>query len=37
MIDWQEMVSGIRTFVEDYILFPINNMHPVTDLIDILL
>ncbi len=37
MIEWQELINAIRTFIEDYILFPINNMHPVTDLVDILL
>ena len=37
MIDWQELINGIQAFIEDYILFPINNMHPVTDLLDILL
>ena len=37
MIEWQELVNGMRTFFEDYILFPIHNMHPVTDLLDILL
>ena len=37
MIDWQELINGISTFIENYILFPINNMHPVIDLIDILL
>ncbi len=37
MIEWQELLDGVRTFFEDYILYPINNMHPVTDLLDILL
>ena len=37
MIEWQELIDGVRTCFEDYILYPINNMHPVTDLLDILL
>ncbi len=37
MIEWQELINAMRSFFEDYILFPINNMHPVTDLLDILL
>ncbi len=37
MIEWQELINAIRTFIEDFILFPINNMHPVIDLLDILL
>lgn len=37
MIDWQELMHIIRTFTEDYILFPINNMNLLTDLLDILL
>lgn len=37
MIEWQELLHVIRTFTEDYILFPINNMNLLTDLLDILL
>ena len=37
MIESQEMINVIQTFFDDYILFPINNMHPVTDILDILL
>ena len=37
MINWQELMNMIRTFMEDYVLFPINNMNIVTDLLDILL
>lgn len=37
MIEWQELINAIRTFIDDFILFPINNMHPVIDLLDILL
>ncbi len=37
MIDWQTLLNGIRTFTEDYILFPINNMNLITDLLDIFL
>ena len=37
MSDWQELLHAIRTFTEDYILFPINNMNLLTDLLDILL
>ena len=37
MIEWQELLNALRTFIEDFILFPINNMHPVIDLLDILL
>ncbi len=37
MINWQELMNMIRTFTEDYILFPINNMNIITDLLDILL
>lgn len=37
MIEWQELLNAIQTFTEDYILFPINNMNLVTDLLDILL
>lgn len=37
MMEWQELMNGMRTFFEDYVLFPINNMHPVIDLLDILL
>lgn len=37
MINWQELVNLIRTFAADYILFPIQNMNLLTDLLDILL
>ncbi len=37
MIDWQDLLHVIRTFMEDYILFPINNMNLLTDLLDIFL
>ena len=37
MMNWQELMNVIRTFSEDYILFPINNMNPLTDLLDIFL
>lgn len=37
MIEWKELINAVGTFVEDYILFPINTMHPITDLLDILL
>ena len=37
MIEWQELINGLKTFVADYVLFPINNMNPVVDLLDILL
>ena len=37
MIEWQELMNVMYTFIEDYILFPIKNMHPVTDILDIVL
>ena len=37
MIDWQSLIDAIRVSFEDYVLFPINNMHLVTDILDILL
>ena len=37
MIDWQNLISAVSTFFEDYVLFPIKNMHPITDILDILL
>ena len=37
MIEWQELINVIKTVIADYILFPINNMRPVTDLLDIML
>ncbi len=37
MIEWQELINAVKTFIADFILFPINHMHPVTDLLDIVL
>ena len=37
MIEWQELINALKTFIADFILFPINHMHPVTDLLDIIL
>lgn len=37
MINWQELVRAIGVLAEDYILLPIKNMNPLTDLVDILL
>ena len=37
MIEWQELISAVKTFIADFILFPINNMNPVTDVLDIFL
>lgn len=37
MINWQELWDAILGFTEDYILYPINNMNFLTDLLDILL
>ena len=37
MIEWQELINGIRIFFEDIVLFPIKNMHPIIDVLDILL
>lgn len=37
MIDLQSLISVIITFIEDYVFFPIKNMNPITDVLDILL